>query len=162
MKFLLKLTHIELFLLIMTPIGVRIIFNLIEHHPFFDTIINISFFVLFLGWLYSTGNELGRRGGKNLKQLILFRISTIIHFLFIVLISFKDAIAINTENPLFFVAIVLSLISLFYVLYYVSKMLLTEEKQREVSFEEHQIECFLFFVFVVGIWVLQPRINRLV
>jgi hypothetical protein len=40
-------------------------------------------------------------------------------------------------------------------------MLVSMEKQRDVKFKEHQLEFFLFFIFIVGIWILQPRINRL-
>jgi hypothetical protein len=162
MKFLLKLTHIELFLLFMLPLALSIALNLDAYHPFYNAILNISFFLLFLGWLYSVGNELGKRRFNNSKQLLLFRISIIVYSLFIILISFNDIIGIDAENPLFFVTIVLALLSIFYALYFVSRVLVSEEKQREVSFKEHQIECFLFFVFVIGVWFLQPRINRLI
>jgi uncharacterized membrane protein len=161
MKFFLKLTNVELFFLFILPIALSIIFCPDAYQPFLNSILNSCFFLNFIGWLYSVGNEFGKRKYNNSKQLILFRISIIVYSFSIIFLSFKDFNGINIEAPLVFLTIILVLSSVFYSLYFATKVMVSEEKQRKVSFREHQIECFLFFVFFIGVWVLQPRINRL-
>jgi len=51
---------------------------------------------------------------------------------------------------------------LFYCLYFVAKTLKTVELQREVSFNDFIAEFFLTWFFPIGVWILQPRINKMI
>jgi hypothetical protein len=53
------------------------------------------------------------------------------------------------------------MICLFYLLYFVSKNLALAETGKPVSFYEYSGPFFLFWFFPVGVWVVQPRVNRL-
>jgi len=50
---------------------------------------------------------------------------------------------------------------MFYLLYFVAKTLKAVELQRPVEFGDYAGEFFLLWFFFIGVWVLQPRINRI-
>lgn len=54
-----------------------------------------------------------------------------------------------------------SMFCVFYVLYFISKSLVTTETQREATFSAYAGTLILFWFLPLGIWVLQPRLNRL-
>ena len=55
-----------------------------------------------------------------------------------------------------------SMFCMFYLLYFVSKTLKTVELKREVTFSDFLGEFFMIWFFPFGIWIIQPRINKLV
>lgn len=55
----------------------------------------------------------------------------------------------------------LCMICLFYDLVYVSKALALAENGKPVSFYEYAGPFFLLWFFPIGVWFVQPRINRL-
>lgn len=44
---------------------------------------------------------------------------------------------------------------------FASSTLVIFEKERNILFEQHMRELFLMIFFLLGVWVLQPRINKL-
>ncbi|MBR4713376.1 MAG: hypothetical protein IKP27_06850 [Paludibacteraceae bacterium] len=48
-----------------------------------------------------------------------------------------------------------------YSLYIVVKLLVTAEKQRESKFDDIIAELVLLFIYPIGVWIIQPRINKL-
>jgi len=50
---------------------------------------------------------------------------------------------------------------MFYCLYFISKSLKAVELQRDVTFNDYAGEFFLIWFFPIGIWFIQPRINKL-
>ncbi len=59
--------------------------------------------------------------------------------------------------PLLFLAIFCVL----YVMYFVSKSLALAEAHKPVSIYDYAGAFFLVWFFLVGVWIIQPRINRL-
>lgn len=55
----------------------------------------------------------------------------------------------------------LSIFALFYLIYQLSYSLRCVELQRKPKFEEYLPEFVLFWVFPIGLWFLQPRINKI-
>lgn len=55
----------------------------------------------------------------------------------------------------------ISMAGIFYSLYFAARALKSVELQRSVSFNDFRREFFLLWFFPVGIWLIQPRINRL-
>ena len=55
-----------------------------------------------------------------------------------------------------------SMFCIFYCLYFVAKTFKTVELQREVSFSDFAGEFFLFWFFPIGIWIVQPKINKMI
>jgi len=54
-----------------------------------------------------------------------------------------------------------SMFCIFYCLYFVAKTLKTVELQKEVQFSDFAGEFFLIWFYPIGIWLIQPRINKL-
>jgi hypothetical protein len=50
---------------------------------------------------------------------------------------------------------------IFYCFYFTAKVLKTVELQKPVTFNDYAGEFFLIWFFPIGIWFIQPRINRL-
>lgn len=58
--------------------------------------------------------------------------------------------------------VLLAMFSGFYQIYFLAKLVKTLELQREVRFEEYLLECVLFWFYIVGLWIIQPKINEYV
>ena len=54
-----------------------------------------------------------------------------------------------------------ALVCIFYLLYFVSKSLVLAERGKPASFYDYAGPFFLLWFFPVGIWIVQPRVNRL-
>lgn len=61
---------------------------------------------------------------------------------------------------LYVLFIMLSIVGGFYQIYFLAKLVKTLELQREARFEEYVLECVLFYFYIVGIWIIQPKINE--
>ena len=56
----------------------------------------------------------------------------------------------------------LSMFGMFYSLYFVAKTFKTVELQKEVNFSEFAGEFFMLWFYFIGIWIIQPKINKMV
>lgn len=50
---------------------------------------------------------------------------------------------------------------MYYALYFISKNLVTSEQQKTVKFSSFSGPFFLLWFFPIGIWFIQPRINKM-
>ena len=55
-----------------------------------------------------------------------------------------------------------SMFCIFYCLYFVAKTFKTVELQREVKFSDFAGEFFMIWFFPIGIWIVQPKINKMI
>lgn len=55
-----------------------------------------------------------------------------------------------------------SMFCIFYCLYFVSKTFKTVELQREVTFSDFAGEFFMIWFFPIGVWIVQPKINKMI
>jgi len=127
---------------------------------------------LFLGWFYSLGTNLHKKlpetVNMNLKK---FKIFLLIPAIYMVLFTFyMSSIFSNVStgiepNPaiwgIIFPLHLFSMFCLFYCLYFISKELKAVEWQKPVTFSDFAGEFFLIWFFPLGIWIIQPRINKL-
>jgi hypothetical protein len=100
-----------------------------------------------------------------------FQVFMLIPVVYILCISVFVAVMsrgfeLNEYSPIAIVSIVLSLhlfsmFCIFYCLYFCAKALKAAELQRPVTFSDFVGEFFLLWFFPIGVWILQPRINRL-
>jgi hypothetical protein len=54
-----------------------------------------------------------------------------------------------------------TMVCLFYILYFASKSLVLATTNKPASFSGYASPFFLLWFFPIGIWILQPRVNRL-
>ena len=55
-----------------------------------------------------------------------------------------------------------SMFCIFYSLYFVAKTFKTVELQREVNFSDFAGEFFMIWFYPIGIWIVQPKINKMI
>ena len=189
-KFL-KAKHWQLFLLgFVIPVlmqflfmGIMMftVFTNVEQNPeiltyFFPLILIISllFMLVLYGWFWSIAVGLDRFIPDDLKLNVKrFKIFLIIPIVYILLFSVLVGVGISGMidsgepiNPVYMVLILpLHLFSMFcmiYCLYFVAKTIKTAELKKKVRFGEFAGEFVLLWFFPIGIWIIQPRINKLV
>ncbi len=180
MKKLLNLKHWEIFvILIGIPLIIQIIIifsliftknSLIASYLF--PIIIIVFAITFYGWFYILGINLRKRltppAALNLKWFKFFVFIPLIYFLLISLMMMSEAFNfLNHERKnadfigIIFPLHALSTFSTFYCIYFISKALKSVELKRVVTFNDFVGEFFLLWFFPIGIWFIQPRINKI-
>ena len=177
---LLQLKHWQLFTLL---IGIPFILQIITFGSVVATndpktlvivfpIIMIIYLGLFFGWFYSMGTNLHKKLPTSVNMnLTKFKIFLIIPILYIFLLSLYQIgmiskIGTNEQpNPAYFAAIIpihlFSMFCIFYCLYFIAKVFKSVELQKPVTFSEFAGEFFLLWFFPIGIWIIQPRINKM-
>lgn len=140
----------------------------------------VVFMTAFFVWFYTLGTRLHARlpQGVNLK-INLFRLFLLLPAIYIMVLmagmfSFFNGI-INTgpSDPAFNPASIAGIMSIvfplhllcmfgmFYCLRFNAKALKSVELGRMAKFSDYVGEFFLLWYFPVGLWILQPRINKI-
>jgi len=141
---------------------------------FFPLMMLLFMGVLF-GWFWSIAIGLQKMVPSGIKMKvgkfkIFFFIPLVYMLLLLVFMSFIFTTYFPSNEFLytfafpFLIIIPLHLFSMFcifYCLYFVAKTLKTVELQREVGFSDFAGEFFLAWFYPIGIWILQPKINRM-
>jgi hypothetical protein len=115
-----------------------------------------------MAWLWSMGSYLFLIAKPTLKRNIhFFRFAIIFPTLYLL-----TALPFFLSRNPFVERIVvpmhlLTLFCLIYDFYFVSKSLVIAEKGKRVSFNDYGLSLFLLFFSLLGVWLIQPRINRL-
>lgn len=132
----------------------------------------ILFIGIFFGWFYALGTNLHKKLPEtvtmNLTKFKIFLFIPVVYMLILSVFMFGMFSIISTgaePNPLFLVLIVplhlFSMFCIFYCLYFIAKALKAVELQKTVKFSDYVGEFFLIWYFPVGIWIIQPRVNKL-
>ena len=138
----------------------------------FFPVVMILYLGLFFGWFYSLGTHLFQRLPATAKMnLTKFKIFLFIPAVYMILLLvfmfglFSNISSGGQPNPIIFAFIIplhlFSMFCIFYCLYFNAKALKTVELQKPVTFSDFAGEFFLIWFFPIGIWIVQPRINRL-
>ena len=152
----------------------RILFEYMNYLPWLAL---IPFGILF-GWFWSIAINLQKKIPSDVtmkvkKFKLFFFIPVVYILLFVVFISFilMETImtvpdpSIGLIGPLLVLIIPLHLFSMFcilYTFYFIAKTIKTVELQRDVVFNDFIAEFFLLWFYPIGIWILQPKINKMV
>ena len=145
-------------------------------HHFILSLALFLFFGLFFGWLWSIVVGLHKQIPKELKlEISKFKLSIIIPISYIFFLLFflgynmSGIIKIGNESfpKIIVIGIILSLhlvamICIFYCFYFAAKIIKTVELQKEVGFKDFVGEFFLTWYFPIGVWFLQPKINKMI
>ena len=177
---LLTLKHWQLFILLFgLPIMIQItgIAAVISGKPpaiiiFSFPFVMILFIGVYLGWIYALATRLNGKlpenAGMKLSKFKLFLSVPLVYICLICLFMFglMNNMWHVPGSPAKIFAIILpvhlfSIFCIFYCLYFTAKSLKTVELQRPVSFSDFAGEFVLIWFFPIGVWVIQPRVNRL-
>lgn len=102
---------------------------------------------------------------SRIKAFLIIPFAYLIGFCLLIFLSFSNPFAIIFYVPALMPIIILmhffSIFCLFHTIYFAAKTIKTVEMKREVTFSDMAGEFFLMCFFLIGIWILQPRINML-
>jgi hypothetical protein len=178
MKIFLRLKHWQLFILI---VGLPFLYQIINISAFiitreltiifklFPLIIGLMVLILF-SWFYTLGVNLRPLLPDSVKMnLFRFKLFLFIPTVYILFFCFLMFIVFSIPAPeyvfgIFFLILPLHLFSMFcifYCLYFVSKTLKSVQLQRPITFNDYAGEFFMLWFFFIGVWFIQPRINKL-
>ncbi len=184
MNRLLKAKHWQIFtMLIGIPFLIQIITVITtlsskEHGVtlFIIPILTFLYMGIFMGWFWSIGtglhDKLPEKGSVNLKKFKIIFAIPIVYFSIITIYMLIVAGGLIKSNhaPQFamFDVIdtllpvhILSVFSILYVMWINAKTIKSIEFQKTVKFSDFAGEFFLLWFFPIGIWIFQPRINKL-
>lgn len=149
-------------------------FNTLKLFP----IIMIIYMGLLFGWFWSIAMGLQEKVPENVKMKTKkFKVFFFIPLVYITLLSlflgnmFSVMSQIDSEPSggmvgamagIIFPLHILSMVGIFYSMYFVAKTFKTVELQREVKFGDFAGEFFMFWFYPIGIWILQPKINKMI
>lgn len=181
MELFLRLKHWHLFLLTFGgPFILQIILSvctwvtsdpmiMLQLMPF----VMFLFFAGYFGWLWAIGQEFQKMLPGDLKfSLVPFKILLlfpVVYVLFFFLML--DFFVVNMDHELepslgiFFTIIPLHLFTMFcifYCIYFAARTFKATELQRPVTFPDFVGEFLMIWIFPLGIWFIQPRINKLI
>jgi hypothetical protein len=148
-------------------------------------LVMLLYMAAFFSWFYTLGTNLNRKlpdtVKMNLKKFKILLSIPIIYILLICIFLFglfrslaeiaasgsPDAAAFSTMQPSWALIVLViplhffSIFCIFYSLYFIAKSLKVAEGQRAVLFSDFAGEFFLIWFFPIGVWIIQPRINKL-
>ncbi len=154
------------------------IFNIMKFFP----ILMILYMGVFFGWFWSIAIGLQRKVPESIKMKTKkFKIFFFIPLVYILCISLFigglfSGIMQNGIEPsgefvigrlaigMFGIILPLHLVSMFGIfhsMYFVAKTFKTVELQKEVNFGDFAGEFFMIWFYFIGIWILQPKINKM-
>jgi len=188
----LKAKHWQLFLIIFgipmisqfIAMG-RMMSNMLSHQPPYSMIDFMAIFPLIMaivigvlfGWFWSIAIGLQKLIPHNVELKVKrFKIFLFIPLTYMCLINVFILFTISgimdraSPNGIFIGSILafviplhlFSIFCMFHTLYFVAKTIKTAELQREVTFSDYAGEFFLIWFFPIGIWFVQPKINKLI
>jgi hypothetical protein len=150
---------------------------MLGYMKYFPILAILCISVLF-GWFWSVAVGLQnkvpvniRMKVKKFKVFFIFPLVYMVAFLTFFSVIMSSPAANNPEpsegliGGLFAVVVPLYLFAIFcflYTFYFVAKTLKTVEMQREVKFGNFAGEFFLLWFYPVGVWILQPKINKMI
>lgn len=166
MNIFLNMKHWMLFLLIMVP---AVAPNFISHlfHPKYVFATSfLIWIVVILGWLYSIAISANSRLPENLRRstsVLNFVLPFAVVYCLYTSQSFLslDSGPRSSEPPVWLVpAHLFSMFGIFYTMWFAAKQLTTLLENREVKFTEFAGRFFLFWFFPLGVWFVQPEVNK--
>jgi len=183
MERFLKAKHWQLFILMIgLPFFTQIITILVGFFGDFDTAVYLSplstilYLAFFMGWFWSIGSTFHHMVPETVKlNLKRFKSFIIIASVYVILFStytqfqaagIIESDTVSASSMLWSFAIIFplhlfSMFCIFYALWFNAKTIKSIELQKNVSFPDYAGEFFLIWFFPIGIWFIQPKLNKL-
>lgn len=122
----------------------------------------IFFMGFLLAWLWALGRFLSSLAPQDLRlNITWFKLSLIYPLAYTVLLGIALQRTPARFPPWIIPLHLFAMFCMFYNLYFVAKSLRLAERQKPSDSYEYSGPFFPLWFFPVGIWVVQPRINRL-
>lgn len=150
---------------------------LFTYYTWFPLIIAISMGTT-LGWLWSVTTGLQPRVPVHLRMnLFRFKLFCIVPITYTLALAIfvglifagiadtsdfdPDPVMVVTSVAIIVPLHLFSMFCIFHTIYYAAKTYKTVEFQKQVNFTDFIGEFFLAWFYFIGVWVLQPKINKM-
>ncbi|MEO9479545.1 MAG: hypothetical protein ABJO28_19455 [Maribacter dokdonensis] len=142
------------------------------HFDFLPYVLTL-FSLVFFGWFWSIAIGLQKNIPVDIEMKVkrfkaFFIIPLVYTIVFMMFIGglFSGMFTYGFSNSAWFLVIILplhlfSMFCIFHTIYFVAKTIRTAELQRVVTFGDFAGEFFLLWFYIIGIWIIQPKVNRL-
>ncbi|KSA12091.1 hypothetical protein [Maribacter dokdonensis] len=142
------------------------------HFDFLPYVLTL-FSLVFFGWFWSIAIGLQKNIPVDIEMKVkrfkaFFIIPLVYTIVFMMFIGglFSGMFTYGFSNSTWFLVIILplhlfSMFCIFHTIYFVAKTIRTAELQRVVTFGDFAGEFFLLWFYIIGIWIIQPKVNRL-
>lgn len=130
--------------------------------------------VIHFGWMFTVATELQKMIAPEIpmkiKKFLVFWTFPLLYFSAFAILLGAAAASIEIVAPeqilsdyfpWFLMAHLTAMLGIFYSNYFCAKTLGTAEQQKPLRFIDTVPDMVLFWMLPVGIWVLQPRLNKL-
>jgi uncharacterized membrane protein len=125
----------------------------------------VVFWALYAGWLWAIASEANRRLDPSLQKSpkwMIIGLAYAVLYMFGGMIFLSRTADTGQGIPGFIFPLhVLAMFGIFYAMAFTAKRLITLERQQEVTFFDYSGAFFLFWFFPIGVWIIQPRVNKL-
>lgn len=131
-----------------------------ENIPAFVIGLSPAFFC-YLFWILSILRFMPRTyqaGNSGLNNLALMSIMLIIVY---AVMSYALLVGVLTDGLLISGVHLVTMVSFFFTIFYTGYLIKSAETNRRIAVTECLVEFLLIWIFPIGIWVLQPRLNKL-
>ncbi len=167
MTFFLRLKHWQLFLMLTTP-TLACLASGVSIGPFAAASIGFLMMLALFGWMFALGSwsnqqlPESRRGGTRLFGAAL--LTPLIYALMYIILVIPELASATPPSrpPLWMMPIhMLSMTGIFYGIWFTARKFKSLLENEDASFLIFSSTFFLLFVFPLGVWVIQPSVNRL-
>lgn len=166
MKLFLNAKGWQLFLVLFgTMLGAPMVTSALSDSVSAIAVSTLIFMVLYVGWLYAIASEANKKVDPPLKKSTKWMIIGLAYAAIYIagaLIFLPRQMGTGQGMPGFIVPMhLLAMFAMFYALLFTAKRLVTLERKQEVTFFEYSGPFFLLWFFPIGVWFIQPRVNKL-
>ena len=121
----------------------------------------LAVMVCLMGWFWSVGSLLTSVIPEQ-QRLPLLRLRLSLIYPAVYITYFFATLSVSSPPSALIIPFhLLAMFCMFYNLYFISKSLVLAETDKAAGFYEYSGPFFLIWFFPIGLWIIQPRINRL-
>lgn len=123
--------------------------------------------LLFMSWLWSLGSSLNKFIPSELRPNVSpFKYALVYSFSYIFvsqiyIVNLTIGYSSHEMLQIYVTFHLFAICCFFYVLFFIAKNIAIYEQKSYVGFSNLSSYFFLLWIFPLGIWYLQPRINRI-
>lgn len=117
--------------------------------------------IFYLFWILSIVKYVPRRFKVGRADLNNLSLTSLVFVIVNALMSYAVLIGIFTDGLLITVFHIITTIFYFFTMFYAGYLIKSAEINRRILWTECLGEFLMVWIFPVGIWVIQPRLNKL-
>ncbi len=166
MSFFLKLRHWELFLMLGLPTIMSLMFK-IPFKPLVVSAIGLFMMLVLFLWMFSIGSWCNRHLPESRQRNLLpYAVGLALPIVYLLMYIFLYIPQLQQgppeKPPLWLLPMhMFSMVGIFYGLWYTASRLKSLQENEDADFMIFSSTFFLLFIFPLGLWLIQPEVNRL-